>query len=193
MSNNLKTFVAILSVLLIFILIACGSNGIGPKEDTGTDSTDNTSDHNTEHANVNNHDCVIKAKLGSRDWSAHTVIVNRIDEHLTISTSGDGNEHEIHSLQIMIHNFTGPGTYTFKGDGIVTFSVGLTQTDSYVTMGKDDHGTISITEYAPDKFKASFSFKASDNDTMGQPIEVTGGEVSIANGACTIQEVINKK
>ncbi|NML24086.1 hypothetical protein HHL16_24625 [Pseudoflavitalea sp. G-6-1-2] len=191
MSNNLKTFVAILSVLLIFILIACGSNGIGTKEDTSA-STDHT-DNNTEHSPINNTDCVIKAKLGARDWTAHSVIVNRIDEHLTISTSGDGNEQEIHSLQIMIHNFTGPGTYTYKGDGVVTFSVGLTQTDSYVTTGKDDHGTITITEYAPDKFKASFNFKASDSDTMGQPIEVTGGEVSIEKGACTIQEIINKK
>lgn len=39
MGNNLKTLVAILSVLLIFFIIACSSNGIGTKEDTSDDNT----------------------------------------------------------------------------------------------------------------------------------------------------------
>lgn len=187
-------------VFAALILVSCGGNDGIPKETANTDSVTNTDAvpapaeaQATPEPVAPTADCMISASLGARSWKASGVTVNQINEHLTISHDGDYTDStDIHNLQIMIHKYKGPGTYTFTGDGNVTFSVGLTQTDNYLTS-QGNSGTITVTEHKDGVFKASFSFKGADTDGTANFLEVTKGLISAKDGGnCRVQGVVNK-
>lgn len=198
MKMFLKHTATLLSITLI--MASCGGNGT-PKETKTTDSVTNTDavPAPTEEPAPSGPiaptaDCMMSASLGARNWKASGVTVNQINEHLTISHDGDYTDStDIHNLQIMIHNYKGPGTYKFTGDGNCTFSVGLTQTDTYLTAHEGSAGTITVTEQKDNTFKANFSFKGANNDGTPKFLEVTKGIISAKDGGnCRVQGVVNK-
>lgn len=198
MKGLLKRLPALLSITLI--MASCGGNGT-PKETSTTDSVTNTDpvpppaeEQSIVEPVAPTADCMISASLGARNWKASGVTVNQVNEHLTISHDGDHSDsNDIHNLQIMIHHYKGPGTYKFTGDGNCTFSVGLTQTDTYLTSHEGSAGSITVTEHKDNTFKATFSFKGANNDGTPEFLEVSKGVVSAKDGGnCRVQGVINK-
>lgn len=203
MKNTVKAATGLISAMFIIFMIACNDSGNIKKQANAGDSvglveavttpTDTSNTSTTTEPVTPTADCMIKATLGTREWKASGVTVNRVNEHLTISHDGDYTDStDIHNLQIIINNYKGPGTYTFDGSGNVTFSFGFTQTDNYLTAPQGSTGSITISEHTKTTFKASFSFKAANTDGDGKIIEVTNGEVSAKDGGnCRVQEYVN--
>lgn len=199
----MKAAKGLLPAMFITMMIACNNNTNPIEQTKNADSltstgavTTPTDSSNTSTAAASpapTTDCMIKATLGTREWKASGVTVNRVNEHLTISHDGDYTDTtDIHNMQIVINNYNGPGTYTFDGSGNVTFSFGFTQTDNYLTSSQGSTGSIVVTEHTSTSFKASFNFNAGNTDGDGKMIEVTNGEVSAKDGGnCRVQEYVN--
>lgn len=203
MNNMMKPLIGMVSVIFLCFLLACNDNGASNLTTNTPDSTGTAAPASTP-ADSNNTgttpeiiaptaDCMIKANLGTRVWKASGVTVNRVNEHLTISHDGDYTDTtDIHNMQIIINNYNGPGTYTFDGSGNVSFSFGFTQTDNYLTAPQGSSGSITITEHTKTTLKATFSFKAGNNEGDVKFVDVTNGEISAKDGVnCSVKEYVN--